>query len=257
MTLLDNIRKGIRPAPRRIMLYGVQGVGKSTWAAYAPKPFFVQTEDGLDNIDCERLSRPARTYKELIEVLDGLCNDPRGYQTIVNDSVDWTEALVHQSVCQRKNVTNINDIDFYEGYRFALTEWGEIIRRFNYLRAKHGMTIILLAHAEATHFKSPITDNYNRYTPKLYKWAMAKMQEWCDEVLFLTYKVYTKTDGEGFRKVVKGIGSGERVIYTSERPAYAAKNRLGLPDELPFESPETGWSTYAQYVPYYNQKKGE
>ena len=64
--LLDSITTGRQPQPPRIMIYGSEGVGKSTFAASAPKPIFVQTEDGLSEID--RATFPlCAAYAEVVE----------------------------------------------------------------------------------------------------------------------------------------------------------------------------------------------
>lgn len=47
---LAEVRFGTSAAPPRILVYGIEGVGKSTFAARFPKPVFIQTEDGLDNM---------------------------------------------------------------------------------------------------------------------------------------------------------------------------------------------------------------
>jgi hypothetical protein len=104
--------------------------------------------------------------------------------------------------------------------------------------------VMLTAHAQIERFANPETDAYDRYSPRLQKLGSALVQEWCDEVLFATYKVHTKTTSEGFdRKRVQGIGTGERVIRTTERPAHVAKNRLNLPDEIPLD-----YRIYAAFV---------
>ena len=105
--------------------------------------------------------------------------------------------------------------------------------------------VVLIAHAKIERFENPETETYDRYVPRLHKLASQVVQEWCDEVLFATYKVYTKVTDEGFnRKKAKGCGTGERIIRTAERPAHVAKNRLNLPDELSLD-----WNSYAQYLP--------
>jgi len=105
-------------------------------------------------------------------------------------------------------------------------------------------TTILIAHARIERFENPETDSYDRYVPRLHRLASQVLQEWCDEVMFATFKVFTKQTAEGFdRKRNQGIGTGERVLRTVERPAHVAKNRLSLPEELPLD-----WNVYAQHI---------
>jgi len=102
----------------------------------------------------------------------------------------------------------------------------------------------LVEYVEHKRFENPETESYDRYVPRLHKTASALVTEWCDEVLFATYKVFTKSTDEGFNRTrAQGIGSGERVLRTVERPAHLAKNRLGLPDELPLI-----WADFARHL---------
>lgn len=243
MTLLEQVMSGKTPAPRRVMLYGVQGVGKSTWAACAPKPIFLQTEDGLGEIDCDKLPL-STTYDGSMKALSALYMEPHSYQTVVVDSLDWLERLIWVEVCRKRNVESIEDIGYAKGYVFAITQWREFLEGLSALRNDKGMTVVLIAHARIERFENPETESYDRYVPRLHKLAAAVVQEWCDEVFFASYKVYTKQTEEGFnRKRAQGIGTGERIIRTQERPAHVAKNRLNLPEELPLD-----WNAYAQYL---------
>lgn len=249
MELIKEIQRGKLPAPRRVMLYGTHGIGKSSFASMASKPIFVQTEDGLGEIDCHKFPL-ARAYGDVIAALSGLYAEKHTYGTVVIDSLDWLERLIWQEVCRRKRVESIEDIGYAKGYIFALTQWREVLTGLEALRNERGMTVLLIAHCKVEKFENPETDSYDRYVPRLHKHASAVVQEWCDEVLFASYKVATKHTDEGFgRKKAKGIGSGERIIHTTERPAHVAKNRLNLPDELPLD-----WNAYAQFIP---QLKGE
>ena len=243
MKLLEQVMSGKTPAPRRVMLYGVQGVGKSTWAACAPKPIFLQTEDGLGEIDCDKLPL-STTYDGSMKALSALYTEPHSYQTVVVDSLDWLERLIWVEVCRKRNVESIEDIGYAKGYIFALTQWREFLEGLSALRNDKGMTVVLIAHARIERFENPETESYDRYVPRLHKLAAAVVQEWCDEVFFASYKVYTKQTEEGFnRKRTQGIGTGERIIRTQERPAHVAKNRLNLPEELPLD-----WNAYAHYL---------
>ncbi|QOJ04308.1 MAG: ATP-binding protein [Planctomycetia bacterium] len=235
MKLLEQIQRGVQPAPRRVLLYGTHGVGKSTFGSMAERPIFIQTEDGLGMIDCERFPLATR-YGEVIAALAALYTEPHEYRSLVLDSLDWLERLIWREVCEKRGVENIEDIGYAKGYTFALTQWREVLGGLDALRNERGMQIILIAHAQIEKFANPETDTYDRYSPRLQKQASALIQEWCDEILFATYKVHTKTINEGFdRKRVQGIGTGERILRTTERPAHVAKNRLNLPEELPLD----------------------
>jgi len=217
------------------MLYGTHGIGKSTWGAQAPRPIFIQTEDGLGEIDCERFPL-AESFEEVIDALSELYSEKHTFKTVVIDSLDWLERLIWAEVCCKRMVESIEDIGYAKGYTFALTQWRACLDGLSTLRSERAMTVILIAHAKIERFENPETESYDRYVPRLHKLASAVVQEWCDEVLFATYRVYTKVTDESFnRKKAKGLGSGERIVHTGERPAHVAKNRLGLPDEMPLE----------------------
>lgn len=242
MQLLQQIETGRQARPRRVLIYGTQGIGKSTAGAAAEKPVFIQTEDGLGEIDCARFPI-ATSYADVMKAISELYSEQHDFKTVVVDSVDWLERLIWTDVCQKRQVDSIEDIGYAKGYTFAVTQWREFLAGLDALRNQRGMTVVLLAHARIERFENPETDTYDRYVPRLHKLASQIVQEWCDEVLFATYKVYTKTSDEGFnRKKAKGVGSGERVLRTTERPAHVAKNRLSLPDELPLD-----WQAYAAH----------
>jgi hypothetical protein len=235
MSLLKQIQSGRQPRPRRVMLYGTHGIGKSTFGSMAETPIFIQTEDGLGEIDCDKLPMATR-YDEVLDALSELYSEKHDYRTVVIDSLDWLERLIFAEVCAKRGVESIEDIGYAKGYTFALTQWREILEGLDALRNERDMQVILIAHSRIEKFDNPETESYDRYVPRLNKHASALIQEWCDEVLFATYRVHTRHTDEGFnRKRTQGIGTGERIIRTTERPAHVAKNRLSLPDEIPLD----------------------
>jgi len=236
--------KGKQVKPRRIMLYGVHGIGKSTFAAEAPTAVFLPTEDGLADIDCESFPL-AETFEEFDGYLQQLAAEDHDRQTLVIDSLDWLERLIWGAVETEHNVKSIEDIGYAKGYTFALKQWRQVLRALDWLRNNKNMTCLLLAHAKIEKFQPPDNDPYDRYTPKLHKHASGIVQEWCDEVLFANYRTFTKTSGEGFDKNTQGVGSGERIMNTSERPSHLAKNRASLPETLPLT-----WSEYQSAVSF-------
>lgn len=233
MKLIKSIQSGKCPGPRRIMMYGIEGVGKSSSAAAAPAPIFIQTEDGLGEIDCDRFPL-AENFRQVIDCLGELYTEEHKFRTVVIDSLDWLERLIWAEVCRKKNFENIEDIGYQKGYAFALTYWREVLSGLDAIRNQRGMGVVLIAHSKIEKFENPEADNYDRYSPRLHKLASALVQEWSDAVLFATYRVDTVTSDESFnRKKAKGVGEGLRILRTTAKPAHVAKNRFGLPDELP------------------------
>lgn len=249
MPLLQQVQKGRQASPRRLLLYGTQGIGKSTFAAESEKPIFIQTEDGLGEINCDKFPL-TESFDQAMSALTELYTEKHAYRTVAVDSLDWLERLIWADVCRKRNVSSIEDIGYAKGYVFALSQWRDFLEGLAALRRDKGMTIVLIAHAKIEKFENPETESYDRYVPRLHKLASAVVQEWCDEVLFATYKIHTKQTDEGFgRKGTRGIGSGERILRTAERPAHMAKNRLNMPDELPLD-----WKAYAQHFTHLSKK---
>ena len=243
MTLLTQVHRGRRPMPPRLMLYGTEGIGKSTFGAGAPAPIFIPTEDGLGEIDCHHFPL-AKSFEEVMEALGDLYREPHDYQTVVVDSCDWLERLIWDALCQQYGVTCIEKVDggYARGYTHALTHWRRILDGLNTLRMRRGMCVIVLAHAKVEKFEDPEHAAYDRYSPRLHKHATALITEWADAVLFATRKIITQTEEGGFgreRTIAAGLGAdgGERILRTVGSPACVAKNRYGFPGELPLSWP--------------------
>jgi hypothetical protein len=233
--LMKQIHRGRNPKPRRVMLYGTHGIGKSTFGAMAEDPIFIPTEDGLGDIECESFPL-ARSLGDVMAALESLYSGEHGYRTVVIDSLDWLERLIWNEVCEDEQAPSIEKIGYAKGYAFAIEKWRTVLGALDALRGDRGMTVIVIAHAKIEKFENPETVPYDRYSPRLHKLASALVQEWADEVLFATYKVLTVKVDEAFNKARhNGVGTGERIIRTVERPAHVAKNRLNLPEELPLD----------------------
>ena len=241
--VMDRIHTGRRQMPPRLLIYGTEGIGKTTTASQAPGAIFIPTEDGLDQIDCSSFPL-ARKFDEVMSALSALYTEKHNYQTVVIDSLDWLERLIWDDVCREYGVKSIEKADggYAKGYTHALTQWREVLNGLDALRNKRGMCVILLAHAKIEKFEDPESVAYDRYSPRLHKRATALINEWCDGVLFATRKFRTESETAGFnrtRSIAVGLGAdgGERVIRTVGSPACVAKNRFSLPAELPLSWP--------------------
>ena len=156
MSKLSQIERGRQPLPPRLILYGTEGIGKSTFASHAPKPIFVPTEDGLSEIDCERFPL-AKTVDDVLTALAELHVEKHDYQTVAVDSLDWLERLIFDDLCRQYNVPSIEKVDggYARGYTLALTHWRKILDALNRLRTDRGMVVLCIAHAKVEKFEDP------------------------------------------------------------------------------------------------------
>lgn len=238
------IKSGSRPGPRKILLYGVEGVGKSTWANEAPKAFFLDIENGLEDIDCDRPEKPLGTLEEVVNAISWLANMPHGYKTIAVDTLDWLEKLIHSSVAIAAGKPTVGEIAYGKGYDIVNKKWDFLLGGLNALHAK-GMSIILLAHCRKVKVNEPGLPTYEQYEPDLHSTASPMIREWCQDVLFANYRTFTRTEDAGFgRERSIAVGGKERFIQTVKTAGAVAKNRVkGMPDEIPMQ-----FSEYAKYV---------
>ena len=239
-----------------MIIYGTKGIGKTTMAAGAPNPVLLAIEDGVGLLDVPHWSNIV-SFGDVIEALGALYSEEHDRKTLIVDSLDWLEPLVWQEACSRNGWSSIEAPDYGKGYVAALYVWREYIDGIRALRDETGMTIVQIAHNSIKRFDSPESDPYDRYQIKLHDRASALLQEHADLVAFMTHRVSTKEKDVGFNKrVTRAVGGGNRVFYTEERPAYLAKNRLGLPHaiDLPtkpqaWENPAEIWDALAKHLP--------
>lgn len=243
---LASLQQSTALAAPRILIHGVAGVGKTTFAACAPAPVFLATEDGLGTLEVPHFPL-AKTFDEVMEALAALYSESHEFRTVVLDSVDWLEPLVWARTCQDQSWGSIEDPGYGKGYVAALDFWRQYLEGLNALRNERGMTVVQIAHTDIKRFDSPEHEPYDRYVIKLHARAAALLQEHSDVVLFANYRISTVKSDVGFnKKITRALGSGERVLYTAERPAFLAKNRFGLPDSLPLS-----WEAFAAATPHY------
>lgn len=237
--MLENIHKGKKKMPPRIVLYGQEGIGKSTWAANAPAPIFIPTEDGLGEIDCESFPQ-AQTYEEILEDIKALGTEEHEYQTVVIDSADWLEPMICEYLCKQFGVNSIHKVNggFNREYEKVADCWAEICNGLNWLRQQKGMTTIILAHSKVVKVDDPENSRYDKYNLAISEKSANLLTQWADAVFFAQKKMRIETDqSNDKRAIAKPIGAngGERIIRTVAGPACTAKNRFSLPEELPLD----------------------
>lgn len=232
---LKSLKKTGVARPPRIVVYGTHGIGKSTFAAQAPSPVFIQTEEGLDAINVMAFPQ-SQSFDDIMDSIGVLASEDHDYATVVVDSADWAEQLVHKKVAQDNNVATIDAIGYGRGYKAATDYWRQILDGLDHLRTDKGMQVILLAHTQVKRFDDPLADPYDRYQLDLHHASASLISEWCDILMFANQQYSTVKSDVGFnQKVTRAVGSGNRVLYTQERPGWQAKSRWPLPDMLPLD----------------------
>jgi hypothetical protein len=228
-----SVTTGVQTAPVKTVLYGPEGIGKSTFASHFPDPVFIDTEGGTKRLNVARLPQPtswAMLLDEVAEVRKG--SVPCG--TLVIDTADWAERLCIQAVCARAKVNGIEDFGYGKGYTYVKEEFSKLLDALEeVLNAGHN--VVVLAHAAITKFEQPdAVGNYDRWSMKTSKQVAPLLREWCDMLLFANYKTVVEKAGSGPNAKNKASG-GRRVLYTTHHPCWDAKNRFGLPEELPLD----------------------
>lgn len=227
------VTSGTIPAPVKVVLYGPEGIGKSTFASQFPHPVFIDTEGGTKRLNVARLPAPTSwqmLMDEVAEVARG--NVPCG--TLVIDTADWAERMCIETVCAKFKVKGIEDFGYGKGYTYAKEEFAHLLDALEEVLAA-GKHVVVTAHAQISRFEQPdAVGSYDRWTMKTSKQVAPLLREWCDMLLFANYKTVVEKAGAGANAKNKASG-GKRVLYTTHNPCWDAKNRFGLADEVPFE----------------------
>lgn len=221
---------------KKVVLYGTEGIGKSTFASKFPNPLFIDTEGSTTELDVRRWPKPT-SWEMLIDEVQNVIKE-RPCKTLVIDTADWAERLCIQSICSRYDKKGIEDFGYGNGYTYVAEEWGKFLNILQDVVDISNINVLLNAHACIRKFEQPNEMGaYDRYELKLGKKTTAQTapitKEWADMVLFANYKTFSvAVDDKGKKHKAQG---GQRVMYTTHHPCWDAKNRFNLPDECPFD----------------------
>lgn len=237
----------------RILIYGDHKIGKSTFASDMPSPIFIQTEDGLSDIETEAFP----LCESLVDVhaqLDWLIEQDHAYKSLCVDSLDWTEKLIWAHICKENGWEQIGDGAYGAGYKLSKNEWAKILDKLQFLNTEKRMLICLISHAKISKFEDPERENYDRWDLDLYEKSAKLICQWVDIIGFAAQKIaVSKKKGDFNADVTKAKSTGERVLNLSKNPAYEAGNRFSLPDEI-----SLSWDVLATELKHHfaSRKKG-
>jgi hypothetical protein len=224
------ITKGKTPGAVRAVIYGTEGIGKSTLAAQIPGALFLDVEGGADQIGIDRLRD--LDWRGIEAAVRDLTANAQGYSALVIDTADWCEKALIENLLKRKGQDSIEGFGYGKGYTMIQEEFARFLGTLDELIAK-GIHVVFVAHSTVKRLSPPDqTDGYDRYEMKLTKQVSPLLKEWADVVLFCNYKIQIVegTDGR-----TKAQGGKDRLIFTAHSPAWDAKNRFGLPEEMPMK----------------------
>lgn len=226
------VTKGIIQSAQKVVLYGPEGIGKSTFASKFPSPVFIDTEGSTKHLDVARLPNPS-SWTMLIKAVNHVKQNPSICDSLIVDTADWAERLCVDHLCARDKKDGLEGWGYGKGYTYLAEEFGRLL---DLLTEIIGLDIhvVLVAHAALRKFEQPDEMGaYDRWEMKLQKKTFPLVKEWADMILFANYKTYVVKTNEGKAKAQGGM----RVMYASHHSCWDAKNRHGLPDEMEFYFP--------------------
>lgn len=235
-----DIVSGVRKKALRVVVYGPEGIGKSTFASKFPRPVFIDIEGGTNQLDVDRLPTPI-DWNMLMEELEYVRSGNVRCSTLVVDTADAMEVLCTNHVCGVKKWDSLEALAYGKGWTIMSDEFRKAVDLLGAIVDK-GINVVVLSHSIMRKFDRP--DNlgsYDRFELKLYKKLSSMLKEWCDMLLFCDYQIDVVHNQEGTKSIAR---NGRRVIRTSHAPSWDAKNRFGLKEVLPLE-----WESISDVVP--------
>ena len=222
------ITKGKQTRPQRVVIYGVESVGKTTFAAQFPTPLYLDIEGGTAHLDTDRVE--INSWAELNGAIKEVASTD--YQTVVIDSADWAERLCVEDLLASTKKTSIEDFGYGKGWVQVAERMSRMLTALDSLIAI-GKHVVLLAHSKVQRVEPPdLMTAYDRYELKMSKRSSPLVKEWADELWFFRFKTKVVESENG---KAKGTGGKQRIILTTHSAAYDAKTRGGLAEELPME----------------------
>jgi hypothetical protein len=232
--------------PLKILAYGPEGVGKTRFGAFSPKPIFLCAEKGLSAPDLKTVpSFPAPdSWTDVIDAVKHLITAQHEHKTLVVDSLDWLHQHARAEVCRRESMSPSQYEDYGRGEKHTFELWVQLSRAIDALQEKRGMHVIMLAHSAMETFQNPQGEDFVRYQLALSKKAAERWKQWPDFLLFMSQEMFTKKSKDD--KTSKGI-IGDHRIFTTRSAAFDAKNRINLPPEIAYETANP-WRSFADAV---------
>lgn len=223
----------------KTVIYGVEGIGKTTLASRFPDPLFIDTEGSTSHFDSVKRMPKPEDWPDLFDQVKWIGSE-KPCKTLVIDTFDWAEqAEVADLIATNEGWTSIESAGYGKGYVLSAERILSFLKLLDTELIDRGINVILTCHAQIKKFELPDErGSFDKYELKLGAKTGSRtsplVKEWADMVLFCNFKTYTEVTNDGFGNTkAKATGGTERVMYTTHSAVWDAKNRFGLADELP------------------------
>ena len=229
-----NITRGKIAKAQKVVIYGPEGIGKTTFASQFPDPLFIDTEGGTNQLDVARIDPAPQSWNELLNIIDAVKAE-RPCKTLVLDTADWAEMLCIEHLCIKNKWVSIETPGYGAGYTAIKEEFGKLLNKLSDL-IEAGINVVLTAHAMMRKFDRPDeASSYDRWELKLQRKTAPLLKEWADALLFVNYKITVENVDKSMGQKTGKARGGKRVMYVEHHPCWDAKNRYGLTGELEFD----------------------
>lgn len=236
---MDSIIKGVETVPLVTIFHGKESVGKTFTACQSDSPIMLDFEHGAEMYPIPKIALYGKdiVFDDCVEALRLIYakHKDMGVKTVIVDSFDWVQKLIHKEVCSQKNVETIDELKWGAGYQLAASLAQDFINGLDSLR-QMGMEIIIICHTQIVKVDEPIHDLYEVYDLKLDRLIRNNLKEWSTIIAFCEFQQSTQLKGEKFgQKVYRAISTGDRIMHTVPQAGFVAKSRIPIPSPLPLD----------------------
>ena len=251
---MDSIIKGVETVPLVTVVTGATAVGKTHFACQSDDPIKLDLEHGAEIHNHQKIPLYGKdvVFDDCVESLRLIYANHKkmGVKTVIVDSFDWVQKLIHKEVCSKKNVETIDELKWGAGYQLAASLAQDFVNGLDSLR-QLGLEIIIICHTQIVKVDEPIHDLYEIYDLKLDRLIRNNLKEWSTIIAFCEFQQSTHLKGERFgQKMYKAISTGDRIMHTVPQAGFVAKSRIPIPSPLPLD-----WKIFQQEIN--KARKGE
>jgi hypothetical protein len=264
MSILSAVSSSAGNTGIRVVLAGVEKVGKTTLATNAPRPLLIPLETGYSGVVVNKVPMLERLefVMQLLDEIEVQCQQGIfPYKTLVFDSGTALERLIHTSVLEsdpsfvagnKKAATMESALGgFGRAYTYANQLFDIFLKKCDVLAVQHGLNIVITCHVFSAKIVDPTVGEYDcwdllLHSPKNQKTYGKReaITQWADVIGFLHEPMFII---EG-TKINKGVSANKgRILSTNRTPAYVAGNRFGITTDIPLPK-DGGWNHLANAI---------